>query len=88
MALKTITSKHRDPQRISICIGGGGRDAVVEDIGRQWVVLNHILVQLWELHAIHVKAIYGAERGTICEHIEGLLPEVMKGVRIEMVISQ
>jgi hypothetical protein len=88
-SLKTVTSNHRDLQRISIYFPFSPR-FTNEDACNQWRDIDHILIHLWELHSIRVNAIHSSEEGEeegICDYIEGLLPEMAKGGGIDIVNS-
>ena len=89
MALRTITSKHRDLQQISIYVPSRStstRDQ--ETVSRQWMDLDRLLVQVWESHAIRTKVICGAaEKKVMCGYIGSLLPEITKRGIIELVES-
>ena len=68
--LRTITSRHRDLQKVSIhalyysiCVGG--------DIHGEWMDLDGLLVQFWESRGVRIKVLYV---GT------SLLPEVTRRV--------
>jgi hypothetical protein len=86
-SLKTITSKHTQFKKVSmfICmeeyIGFIGRDIL-----DQWMDFDRVLVQLWELHAIHTRVDYSIEQEEkeAREYIGILLPEMTKRGRIEM----
>jgi hypothetical protein len=57
-----------------------GKDAVGESNYRQWLELDHLLVQLWESHSICLKVLYYAPSGKEGEMasscVNSLLPEV------------
>ena len=88
MALKTITSMHKDFMEVSIYVPFDFRipyafdppipsiQVVEEEIGRQWMDLDCLLVQLHESHAICVKVV-GRKKETR-EYVEGLLPEMTR----------
>ena len=72
--LRTITSRHRDLQKVSIhalyysiCVG----DPVGRDIHGEWMDLDGLLVQFWESRGVRIKVLYV---GT------SLLPEVTRRV--------
>jgi hypothetical protein len=86
-ALKTITSSHRDLQRISIYFPFSARDMVDQDTYDQWRDLDRILVHLWESHAIRVNPLFGVggeQREGVSEWAGALLPEANKRGMIEM----
>jgi hypothetical protein len=84
MALQTVTSNQHDFQKISLYLrplhstripGGNaarGRDVVEESNYKQWLELDHLLVQLWESHSIRLTVSYWAPPGK-----GGELEEVM-----------
>lgn len=83
--LKTITSNHKALKQVSIRVVFD-----FEEINSYWHCLDGALVQLWELHQIHVKIVlYGQRNGiqdfeAIHEHIEHLLPEMTKRDKIQL----
>ena len=87
MALQTITSSHRDLQQILIYFPSRYIYTRNQETNRQWMDLDRLLVQLWESHAICTKLMYSetSEDEFVCGYIRGLLPEVTKGVTIELV---
>ena len=89
MALQTITPRRRDLLQVTIdiptrpvlvAIGGIHGRGLGETISRQWLNLDHHLVQLWESRSIYLRvgcARFGEEQHT--EDVIGrLLPEVTK----------
>ena len=91
MTLKTVTSKHRNLQRISIhvpydftlvdaCAHVG--QTVREVISRPWLDLDRLLVQFWELRSIRPKVILAPKRWMGKQEVEYcvgcLLPEITK----------
>ena len=91
-SLKTITSKHKDLQRIIIHtpINSPYWDDV--PFGRltqsQRVDLDLNLVQLWELHGVRTKATYGGmieDKEATCKLLETILPEMTKRGSLELV---
>ena len=84
-SLKTITSKHKDLQRIIIhtqIISPYLDDVPCIGYTRlQWVDLDLTLVQLWELHGVRTKVTYEGmieHKGATCKLIEAILPEMTK----------
>ena len=97
--LKTITSRHRDLQGVSIrgCdlsdstgTGWQANAAAEEDDTReQWMDLERTLVQLWESHAVRAKVeYYSKTREESCELMEKLLPEATKRGVVELLRLQ
>lgn len=89
MALKTLTSGHRDLQDISICLPD--EDSVNDgqragEIQSWWMDIDRFLVRLWELNAFRAWVIYrtGVEQEAR-ELVEMLLPEMMKKGAVELV---
>ena len=89
MALQTITPRRRDPLQVTIDIptrtvlvatAGIHGPGLGETISREWLNLDHYLVQLWESRSIYLRV--GCARFGEEQHTEGfigcLLPEVMK----------
>jgi hypothetical protein len=92
MALRTVTPDQHHLQQISLYAPGHlprrtfrgdpahGKDAVGESNYRQWLELDHLLVQLWESHSICLKVSYYAPSGKEGEVastcVYSLLPEV------------
>lgn len=93
-SLKTITSEHKDFQRILIyipfCLDKTFRWAFRTAAYQQWKGLDDILVKLWETRAARTKVVYNAKEGRrqdMCKFIEGLLPEIGRRKGIELVYS-
>lgn len=95
-ALKTITSEHTALQWISIhflFIQSEQLSDVGEfegdEVYRQWMDLDSILVHLWELRACRTKAVLDGKSGgeTTYGYIEGVLPEMTKRGLIDLVYS-
>jgi hypothetical protein len=87
MALKTLTYKHSDLQKVLIYfmndLGGepsNVRQAIGEDIYNQWMDLDRVLVRLWESNAIYIQVTYTTSlwKRTAHECVSGLLPGLMK----------
>ncbi|KAF9789223.1 hypothetical protein BJ322DRAFT_1017929 [Thelephora terrestris] len=86
MALKTLTYKHSDLQKVSIYMDhycgepSNVRQAIGEEIYNQWMDLDRVLVRLWESNAIPTQIIYTTSRGKEAghEYVRGLLPEMTK----------
>ena len=77
LALKTLTSKHRNLQRVSIYIPITFT-RMLEETRRQWMDLDRVLVQLWESNAIRIQVVYFGrmrEEGAR-ERVERLLPKM------------
>jgi len=88
MALRTITSEHRDLQQISIHVPSRSTSIRNQETDMQWTDLDRLLVQLWESHAIYTKIVYSTEeegRKAACGYIGGLLPEMTERGIIEVV---
>jgi hypothetical protein len=92
IALKTLTSKHRDLQRVSIHIPI--RAPSIDDpvairgaVDKQWMDLDRALIRLWETNAIPTQVIYTTEEGKEegREYIGGMLPEMTKRGILEAV---
>jgi hypothetical protein len=90
MALKTLTSEHRDLQQISLISRFHNiytdhrldtRHAVGEAAYGQWMNLDRILVQLWESRSIRTRV---CSRGGDEEPIKSLLPETTKRGALEL----
>lgn len=87
-ALRTITSEHEDLQQISIHIPyypsyiadpANIRGIVGEEVYRQWMDLDHLVVQFWESRTIRPKIMHlAAEKGLMVACIGVLLPEITK----------
>jgi len=90
MALQTITPEHRDLRQISVYlpyhlthlrVGANSGRYLEEETSREWVDLDHFLVQFWELRSIRprVGCARQGEEGQNVEHSIGfLLPEATK----------
>ena len=90
MALRTVTPDHRHFQQISLYVprlrsrytknAAYDRYGVGESCYRQWLELDHLLVQLWESHSIRLTVSYRASPGKEGEvtdsRVHNLLPEV------------
>lgn len=94
--LKTIASKYRDLEQISIYVpsdpySDDGELAGVEEAAYlQWSDLDHVLVQIWESCAVHTKVRYSeATEGWSATHklIGGLLPEMTRRGKIQLIDS-
>ena len=98
-ALKTIIPQHRDLQQISIrlsyptvvSLNGINVDAApwetVGEVGcREWLDLDHELVQLWESRLIRPRVAFVKE-GDVRDSIRSLLPEITKRGIIDLVES-
>ena len=96
MALQTVTSRHRDLRQIGICIyelifddpGADIRQMVGEVVYREWLDLDRLLVQFWELRSIRPKVRYHAmsadkEKEAI-NCVSCLLPEMTKRGMIDL----
>ena len=90
MTLGTITSEHRDLQRISIYVSRMRKcwhdDTIIQHVRAanpplRWLDLDHLLVQLWELYSIRSKVVCArtkeGSRG-VAEWAEFLVPELTK----------
>jgi len=90
-ALHTITPKHRNLRRISICmprdlaLGGAGSD-IIQSLGeaasRRWSDLDRLLVKFWESRSIRPRVGYELGLAKNQENMDysigRLLPEVTK----------
>ena len=96
LALRAITSEHRDLQRITIHISrlirfaappANTRELVGEEISRQWKDLDHLLAQLCESRALCLKIMYRTleEMGAMRGEVAVLLPEITERGIIELV---
>jgi len=97
MALQTIASEHRDLREILIQVPDHTRSIsdpfnVRQILGevcyRQWMDLDRLLVQFWELRAIRPKIAYcvAEEKKTaMCAYTGNLLPEITERGIIELV---
>jgi hypothetical protein len=80
--------EHRDLQNISIYIypsfdssaddSVDPKMAVGEEVYKQWMDLDDLLVQLWESHAVPTKLIAERKAGWVYRVVTGLLPEITK----------
>ena len=90
MTLGTIAPEHRDLQRISIYVsrtrnywydGTIIQHVRAANLPLRWLDLDHLLVQLWELHSVRSKVVCartkGGSRG-VKDWAEFLVPELMK----------
>lgn len=95
MALKTLTYKNRDLREILLHIfvesspedePDNVREPIGDEVHKQWVDLDQVLVQLWESNAIHTKVIYPTRREEeeTREYIGTLLPEMVRRGIVEM----
>ena len=90
MALQTITSRHRDLRRITLYVcgytfsdaGAHVRDMFGETLYKQWLDLDRLLLQLWELHSVRPKVTYGVvpenHEKDVIDCVSYLLPETTK----------
>jgi len=96
IALETLTSEHRDLQRVSIHIPIKApsiddpvnmRQVIRGAVDKQWMDLDRVLIQLWETNAIPTQVIYTTEEGKKegREYIGALLPEMTKRGILEVV---
>jgi hypothetical protein len=86
--LRTITSENGDLQEVSfkgvafyhnIDMPADVRTHVGDESYREWMDLDCVLVQLWQLHAVHVKIVFNFVREELSwKLIGGLLPETTK----------
>jgi hypothetical protein len=76
VAVKTVTSEHKDLQHISIHIFTAAPHGT--EVHRQWMDLDRHLVMLCELRGIRVKFSWGETEGKEPVHIETFLPEVTR----------
>ena len=85
--LKTITSGHRNLREVSIKGCAPANAATVGDeMRREWVDLEHTLIQLWESHGICAKVQYYSRKGEEShELMRDLLPEATKRGTVELV---
>ena len=91
MGLRTITSAHKDLQKVLMVITfltAPIDEDFDEDVYAQWADLNHTLVQLWRSYSIRTTLIYST--GNDCdveerEFIETLLPEAIGGGAVKLV---
>lgn len=93
--LDTITLKHKDFKRVSICFPDlflfEGPDrfrlTVGEETYSEWVDLDRTLIRLWESHMIHMKVICNIkERGAkvTYDDMKHLFPEMTAKKIIEL----
>jgi len=90
LPLKTLTSKHRDLRQISIYIPVNipmTFTRMNDEIRRQWMQLDHILVRSCESNGTLIRAICYMEGGIegARKRVEALLPKVTKGGIFELV---
>ena len=85
--LQTITAEHQGLQQITVNVpsfltffnvGSNVRQIIGEAITRQWLDLDHLLIQLWESRSIRprVEFTMGKEKPNLEYCIGCLLPEV------------
>ena len=96
MALQTITPGHGDLRQITLHICGYSfrdpatyvRQMVGEAEYEQWVDLDRLLVQLWELHSIRPKVTYGVvpehREKDVIDCVSYLLPETTKKGTVDL----
>jgi len=98
-ALETITSRHRDLQRISIHIpdlfsqtfdedGVTIEWGIGPDPGMQWLDLDRALARFWDSHSIRPTVVHPwtkNQKEEMRNWVGGLLPEVMKRGIIDLV---
>ena len=94
LALQTITSEHKDLQQISIHVPhplhsvtdpSSTRQIVGEEMYRQWMDLDRILIQFWELRGISPTIMYSAAEIEEKGAMGVLLPEITKRGITELV---
>jgi hypothetical protein len=98
VALKTLTSRHANLQTVAIHVSFPARlspvdepvdvkETIGEEVHSQWMDLDCVLVQLWESHAIRLQVICstGGEEKVARKFTDGLLPEMTKRGRLELV---
>ncbi|KAF9645274.1 hypothetical protein BDM02DRAFT_3205327 [Thelephora ganbajun] len=93
MVLQNVSPEHRNLQRISIYLRynlvlAATEPDAMQDVGGQWLDLDHLLVQFWESRSIRTKLVCSApeeELQDMREHIGRLLPEVMGRGIIDLV---
>lgn len=65
------------------------RDAIGEVEYGQWLELDHVIVQLWELHSVHLIVVYRATSGKGVDRrdilLKALFPEVMRREMVDLV---
>jgi len=98
MELRTITPKHQDLQQISIYLPyyailteakPNARQIVGEVIYRQWLDLDHLLVQFWESRSIRPRVvcwISTREELALRNFIECLLPEITRRGIVDLLV--
>ena len=100
-ALRTITTNHRDLQKVSLrapCLSRGStstinradpaaiRRGIGEVVHTQWLGFDHFLVQFLESRSIHLEVLYyDHQDGTACRCANSLLPGVIKGGMVDLV---
>ena len=96
-ALQTINTKHRDLQHISIHApsqfahidpGADIRQTIGEEVYRQWLDIDRLLVQFWESRSIRPEVICAVLRGenqTTRYYMRCLLPEITERGIIDLV---
>ena len=98
MALRTVTPDHRHLQQISLYAPQHlpphralheepAHGTVGESDYRQWSELDHLFVQLWELHSIRLKVTYDASPGKEAEVTHSRLSSLLRGVRSRGVVD-
>jgi len=103
MALRTVTPDHINLQQISLDAShttlrlrnfnrvdpANIGDAIGETVYSEWLELDHLLVQLWESHLIHLKVLYNspkwADRKRARSFVESLLPEVTTRGAVDLI---
>ena len=101
MALRTITTDHRDFRKVSLCapclsrrtapaINLADPAAIRREIGEvahtQWSEFDHVLAQLWESHSIRLEVLYyNHQGGAVCRCANRLLPEATKRGMVDLV---
>ncbi|KAF9778142.1 hypothetical protein BJ322DRAFT_1214811 [Thelephora terrestris] len=87
-SLRTILPEHRDLQKILIYGDPyydilpnepvGSKEVVGEEIYKQWMELDGLLVRLWESRAVRTKLTVRRKGGRVYNLATGLLPEMTK----------
>jgi hypothetical protein len=87
-SLRTILSEHRDLQKVLIYGDPyydilpnepvGSKEVFGEEIYKQWMELDGLLVQLWESRAVRTKLTVRRKEGRVHNLATGLLPEMTK----------
>ena len=84
-ALGTITREHKDLRRILIHIPSPLDEpvkigeTVAEETYSQWLDLDHLLVQLYELQGVHAEVVYvGKKEEEVWKSLRVLLPKTTK----------